>query len=329
MQLATDASCMFAVFAAIALISSLIGIGAAIATALSRSRPEAATDTALAARDPLRFIEAAGILAVAYVGTADAKRCVPATILQLASSAVLAVIDRRSTVTESRETDDDIQLELLALPSGFGPADGSAGALVIRGLFSEHPEVGTRVPAVRVGAIADRLMDATHAGFERADERYVDHSSAARLPVVAMTAGGIGLILALLSLALNRYMTSPLPGIALLLGTVGVVIGARQRRQGPLNSSGMLLRKRAGQVATLIDASPATSVAEGERLLPWAVLFDKRTAIDRLGVVAQITGAAPMWYRSDSQFRWKRFASCVDALVIRTSSVGVVVSRPW
>ncbi|MGW4929714.1 hypothetical protein ACWEOH_11200 [Agromyces sp. NPDC004153] len=326
-QLATDAGTLFAVFAAIALISSVIGIGTAVAAAMLRSSSEPATDTALATRDPLRFLEAAGVLAVAYVGT-GAKRWVPATILQLACSGVLAVIDRRSAVTGSWETDedDDIQLELAALPPGFGPADAGAGALVIRGLFGEHPAVGMRVAAVRVGAIADRLGDATRAGFARADERYVDHRAAARLPAVAMVASSIGIVFAFLALALGRYVTSPVPGIAIVLGIAGVVISAMQWTRGPLNSSGRLLRERAGRVATLIDASPATSVADGERLLPWAVLFDRWAVIDRLGSVVQLSGVAPTWFRSDAPFRWKRFTSCIEAIVLRTSSVEYVVT---
>lgn len=331
MQLATDARGLFAAFAAIALASSLIGIGAAVATAmLLRSSPEPATDTALAARDPLTFLESTGVLAVAYVAT-GAKRWVPATILQLACSGVLAVIDRRSAVMQSAETDedDDIQLELVALPSGFGPEDGRPGALVVRGIFGEHPAPGARVAVVRAGAIADRLGDATRAGFARADERYVDHRSTARLPAVAATASAIGIIFALLALALSRYATSPLPGIALLLGIAGSVIGRRQLKRGRLNSSGRMLRERAAHVATQIHASPARSVADGERLLPWAVLFDQWEAVDRLGAVAQLTGDAPTWYRSDSSFRWKRFASCVEAIVARTSSVDVVMRLQW
>ena len=70
----------------------------------------------------------------------------------------------------------------------------------------------------------------------------------------------------------------------------------------PLNAAGLQLRERANQLREVVVSTDVPSVAAGEKLLPWAVLFDEASVVRTFAEVAERSGDAPAWYRSAEPF---------------------------
>ena len=291
----------------VALGCAVVVIGAVVAVLRIRRHAKSATDD-----DAAQDLESAGILAVAYLTQKHVQRWVPATIVQLACAGKLVIIDGRKMDDDKRVIayDEHIQLEL-AGPSNL--ADMTSGdALVLRAIFGPDAMHGNTVTAVRTGVVAGRLRDAVSEGFEHAKQRYIS-GRMSRLTTIAVVAAGVGVLCSSLGFA-----SAGLFGAAIAIAVMGIVAiffaTLGMERGFTLTPAGRQLREDAKVAEARIGQRPFGTVAAGERVLPWAVLFDQFTVADRFAQIVDRTRTVPGWYSAAAPFSADRFVSCLETL---------------
>ncbi len=299
----------------VALACAVVVVGALLAV-LGMRRQAANVMTGDAAQD----VESAGILAVAYVTQKHVQRWVPATIVQLACAGKLMIIDGRKMDDDKRVTayDEHIQLELGEDLRHI--ADKASGdALVLRAIFGRDATRGSRVTAVRTGVIADRLREAVSEGFATAQQRYTVSGRMSRLTTTAVVAAGVGVFSCSVALISGGLLGAAIAVAA--LGIIAIFFATLAMERGfSLTPIGRQLRDDARTAEERIGQQPFASVAAGERVLPWAVLFDRFAVADRFAQVADRTRTVPGWYSGAAPFSADRFVSCLETLQISMST---------
>lgn len=266
---------------------------------------------------------AAGLLAVGFVSGAAAARWLPATVVQLACDGVIAIHDRRDAQGGDTRPGRDVRLVFnaanpLAIRAGVESSDteiGIVGALLSPGLVGESslPVYGSTVDVDRVVTANPRLVAATSSAFRDAAAVYREPRPARRLRAASI-GGVLGIALGLISLGFGDRTSDTIAWSAIVIGAVALGLRVFLPRWIPLNGAGMRLRERANELRDDVAVATVPSLAAGEQLLPWAVLFDEQSAIRRVAEVAARTGAAPTWYRSPEGFSADRLVSCIALL---------------
>ncbi|MFE5670955.1 hypothetical protein ACFQ58_05005 [Agromyces sp. NPDC056523] len=313
----------------IALAASLVAavsVGSLVVAWLRKPEP----DQTAAITDP----RTAGLLAVGFVSGEASRRWLPATVLELADAGIVAIHDRR----EIRDGDEgwprDIHLVFDAdsamvgaaaeagdpatavVDSVFGPTQTGGSNLVSRGASIEIDQVLVRNRALAM-LTRDRLLDA--AGW------YRERRPVARLR--AATVGGVlGVGLGFVSLPGSG--DDSIAWIAIVVGVLALGLRIFLPSWVPLNAAGLELRERSMRLREELDVWDPTRAGSAARsatleggVLPWAVLFDDASAIERAAEAAERSGTPPAWYRSSAPFSAGRLVSCI-------ALVGAQLSQP-
>lgn len=303
--------------AALGALGAVVGICFVIVDMVSG---RARIDYRAASSDP----EVAGILATGFV-TSKPAHWVAASIVHVAIDGVVALIDQRTPQSSAAadETEATVLLEFTSDPEALAGAvaAGHVESMIVRALFDGIPERGDRVPLHRTGATAIRLLDVTNLGLTQLSGVYFSSWSLAhprRIGAIACLVGALAGLAAVV-VALSTDASQAFVGLGtLVLGVVGFSLGMHSPEPGgKLNSAGHALRDRARRGVEAFEAMPIRSLSEGERILPWAVLFGLRSVITRFGKYAEEAGIAPTWYRFDGRFSASRFASCIGLVEVR------------
>ena len=258
------------------------------------------------------------IPAVAFVSREFASRWVSAIVFRLASDGVIAVFDDRTRVLQSWDRAvEHVQLEFTGDPADVSEraARGDVDCAVAGALFGDPPRRGGRVEALRTGVVASGLTVVSEALVERGQEQFGAVAPAAHR--YARIAGVAGIGLGFIGAGFASDGSLVLGWIAIGLGASAVIGSVLVRRYRMLNADGIALRDGAERRRDILEDTAFESVTIGERVLPWAILFDLPSAIERLGEVAQRSGTSPHWYRSEEPFSAVRFSSCVEAVQLR------------
>ncbi|MFF2371611.1 hypothetical protein [Agromyces sp. NPDC058110] len=277
-------------------------------------------DDLFTATDPLTV----GLGAVAFVSGSAAARWLAAAVLQLAVEGVLVIRDERESGEAGHPSARRIHLGLV---SGD---PRTAGGIDDERVFADGLMVAVFSPAntggstqLRPGAVIDVdrvvpgnvvLQSITRARFDDAAVTYREPKPRIRLRV-ATVAGLIGLALGLLGLLLPDETSRSVVWSSAIIAALALAVRAVLPRFIPLNAAGVKLRTRSNELhASLGEAGPAA-----EELLPWAVLFDEASVIDRFAARAEAERRAPDWYHATAPFSAERLASCLAVLVAELS----------
>ena len=259
-----------------------------------------------------------GIPAVAFVSKEYTARWVSATVFRLASEGVIAVVDERRQVLQAwDDAVEHIQLEFIGDSAVVAAraALGDVDSAVACALFGDPPQRGRRAEALRTGLVAIALADVGDALAKRAGAQFGAVAPTAHS--FAKAAGGAGIALGFVAAATGASGVLVLGWLAILLGAGALLGSVLIRRMRMLNSDGIALRDGVARRREVLEDSTFASVTLGQRVLPWAVMFDLPSAIERLGDVAKRSGISPHWYRSDGTFSAARFTSCVETVQLR------------
>ncbi|MEF3405494.1 hypothetical protein [Agromyces sp. CCNWLW203] len=312
-----------AILPLIALAASLtaaVCVGTLVVSWLRKPEP----GTSLAIVDP----EVAGVLPVGFVSGEASTRWLPATVVLLAVSGVIAIEDRRD-IREAADLPDgergeparakDIHLVF----DGDAPlaartdvenegADGTVIAMLAPGLVGGSRTLarGASVDVDRVVKNNGQLLAVTRDGFRDAAAWYRENRPSLRFGVTTF-AGLAGVVLGFVSLTLPDDQSKSLAWSAIVIGAAAVAVRVFLPRAIPLNAAGMQLRARANELQAAIEGADVPTVAAGEKLLPWAVLFGETSVVRSFAEVAARSGIAPSWYRSTAPLTADRLASCL------------------
>lgn len=318
---------LLATLGTLALGCAALGIG--ILVILATRTSSANTEPPTGSVDAWRSLEANGLLAVGLV-TQRSEQWVPAGVVRLACDGSIAVVDGRTTLEVDYDDpgSPDIRLEFVALPTRSGDA---TDAWLIGGLFGADPRPGAQVTAVRLGELADRLADAAGAAIDAVRPLYVVESRRGRMAMLACFVSGGAVIFGLLSAQLGRYVDFPISGAAVVLGIAGMIMGYRMAKAAsPLTVDGAVLAADAERVAMQLQRPMFSSVADGERFLPWSILFGEPATAQRMAWIALAGNDVPAWYRFDGEFSKARFTTCMDELTSGLRAPAEFVpTRPW
>ncbi|MFC9558602.1 hypothetical protein [Agromyces sp. NPDC056965] len=277
--------------------------------------------------DALAIVDAeeAGILPVGFVSGEAATRWLPATVVLLAVNGVIAIEDRRD-IREALDLPEgergrakDIHLvfdgEYPLAPRADVETDGADGtvlAMLAPGLAggSRTLKRGAIVDVDRVVKNNAPLLAVTRDGFRDAAVWYREKRPGMRFRV-ATYAGLTGVVLGFASLTLPDDPSRSVAWSAIVIGAAAVAVRVFLPRAIPLNAAGMQLRARANELRAAIEGADVPSVAAGEKLLPWAVLFGEASVLRSFAEVAATSGTAPTWYRSTAPLSVDRLASCL------------------
>ena len=277
-------------------------------------KPKGSSDGAIT--DP----NTAGLLAVGFVSGEASQRWLPATVVLLACEGVIAIEDSRVAGGGDAGRARDIRLVFDSDPrvafAGAQSRDSATGSLVAT--FGAGLVRGSTVAVDRVVERNDQLLDMTRGGFLDATQWYREPRPAGRFR--AATIGGVvGVALGLVTLAFEGEAADSIAWSAIVIGALALGLRVLLTRWIPLNAAGLELRDRAKGLREQVVSSEVSSLAVGEPLLPWAVLFDEPAVIRRVAEVAERSGAAPAWYRSSAGFSADRLASCLTVVAAELS----------
>ncbi|MBM7829365.1 putative membrane protein YgcG [Agromyces cerinus] len=329
----TGSSLSTAILPLIALAASLTAAVCVGTLIVSWLRPPPPGD-ALAVVDA----ETAGVLPVGFVSGEAATRWLPATVVLLAVTGVIAIEDRRD-IREAADLpgergqandirlvfDGDYPLAPRADVENEG-ADGTVIAMLAPGLVGGSRTLarGTSVDVDRVVKNNGHLLAVTRDGFRDAAAWYREKRPGMRFRVTTY-AGLAGVVLGFISLTLPDAPSRSVAWSAIVIGAAAVAVRVFLPRAIPLNAAGMQLRARANELRAAIEGADVPSVAAGEKLLPWAVLFGETSVVRSFAEVAARSGTAPSWYRSTAPLSVDRLASClaiVAAELVQPIGVG-------
>lgn len=307
------------VFAIAAALTAAVCVGSLLVEWLRKPQAGAA----LAVTDP----ESAGLLSVGFVSGSASARWLPATVMLLAAGGVIAIQDRRSGGDSEAERPQDVHLvfdgdHLLSVgwdEESRDSADDTVLAMLSPGIAGGALTVGrgASVDADRVVTDNERLRALTQRGFRDAAAWYREPLPARRFRA-ATIAGVLGVVLGFITLFVDDAATS-IAWSAIVIGALSLGLRVILPRWIPLNADGLQLRERANEWREVVAGTDVANVAAGERLLPWAVLFDEASVIRRFAEVAEESGAAPTWYRSPAPFSAARLASCITLIATELS----------
>ncbi|WP_395245476.1 hypothetical protein ACGGZK_06605 [Agromyces sp. MMS24-K17] len=282
------------------------------------------TEQGFGTTDPMT----AGIVPVAFVSGEASARWLAATVLQLAVDGTLAIHDRREPGDEAQDAARRIRLLVASTePSAVSlatepgdPEDGTLAAMLAPGQTgpTTRPRPGATVDLDRVVTGNAMLRSMTQRRFHDAAELYREPRPSARFRLA--TLGSVmGLVLGALSLTIREATSDSVAwsaiGIAAAAGALRVLLP----RFIPLNGAGLVLRARANDLRRDVAEVEVETVAAGERMLPWAILFGEPSVVDAVGRRGEEAGTAPSWYRSTVPFTAERFGSCLALVTAQLS----------
>ena len=299
-------------FALAAALTAAICVGSLVVEWLRK--PEGGAS--LAVTDP----ESAGLLSVGFVSGSASARWLPATVMLLAGSGVIAIQDRRVIRDGEAGRAQDVHLVFdgdYPLAVGWNdesrdPADDTVLAMLAPGLSGGTLTLprGAGVDADRVVKDNARLLAVTGRGFRDAADWYREARPVRRFR--AATIGGVlGVFLGFITLGSRDDPTTSIAWSAIAIAALSLGLRVLLPRWIPLNADGLQLRERANEWREVVAGTDVATVAAGQILLPWAVLFDEASVIRRFADVAEQTGTAPAWYHSSGPFTADRLASCI------------------
>ncbi|MDR6906442.1 hypothetical protein J2X63_002128 [Agromyces sp. 3263] len=290
--------------------------------------------TSLAVTDP----ETAGLLPVGFVSGAAAGRWLPATVMMLAANGVIGIEDRRGirsgdghaagTADAAGQAKDihlvydgEFPLSVFRTDAEAGDRhDGTLLAMLAPGLSggSLMLRPGASVDVGRVVKDNGPLLTVTREGFRDAADWYRERRPGGRLR--AATIGGIaGLGFGLLALSFGDDATNSIAWSAILIGGVSLLLRVFLPRFIPLNDAGLHLRERANELREVVAGTEVTTAAMGQKLLPWAVLFDEASVLRRFAEESEASDDPPAWYRSTAPFSAERLTSCLTIVSTQLS----------
>lgn len=285
--------------------------------------------------DALAIVDAetAGVLPVGFVSGEAATRWLPATVVLLAVNGVIAIEDRRD-IREAVDLPDGAQGErgrakdIRLVFDGDYPlaaradvenegADGTVIAMLAPGLVGGSRTLarGTSVDVDRVVKNNGHLLAVTRDGFRDAAAWYREKRPGMRFRVTSY-AGLTGVVLGFISLTLPDAPSRSVAWSAIVIGAAAVAVRVFLPRAIPLNGAGMQLRARANELRAAIEGADVPSVAAGEKLLPWAMLFGETSVVHSFAEVAATSGTVPTWYRSTAPLSVDRLASCLAIIAV-------------
>ena len=280
--------------------------------------------TSLAVTDP----ETAGLLSVGFVSGGASARWLPATVMLLAGSGVIAIRDARGVQDGEEGRAQDIHLAYdgeypltVGADAEFGDiTDDTVRAMLTPGLSGGSLTLarGSSVDLDRVVIDNRPLMSVTRSGFRDAADWYREPRPVGRFRA-ATIAGVLGIVLGIISLGLRDESTNSISWSAIGIAALALGLRALLPRWIPLNAAGLQLRERANQLREVVASTDVASVATGEKLLPWAVMFDEASVVRAFAEVTERSGAAPAWYRSAERFSAQRLASCIALISAQLS----------
>ena len=310
----------------------------------------------------------AGLMSVGFAAGMASRRWLAATVVQLACDRVITIDDRRSRADAAGGTGGTAGADASGATgrsdgsSGrpndvrlvFGTANAeaeraAAGVLAGAGIYeseggvvaavfepsmtgvsggSRDPVPGTSVDVNLVVTKNGSLAAFTGARFREVISWYREPRPVARFRVASIC-GVLGIVLGFISLGLDDASNS-IAWSAMVIGAVALGLRLLMPRWIPLNAVGLLLRERANQLREIIATAEVPTLASGEQVLPWAVLFDEQGTIRRVAEAAEGSGGAPSWYRSTEPFTADRLVSCLEVLTAELSQpIRVGAKAPW
>ena len=199
-------------------------------------------------------------------------------------------------------------------------SDGTLLAMLAPGLAGGSLTLrpGASVEVDRVVKDNGPLVTVTREGFRDAADWYREPRPVARLR--AATVGGIaGVALGLFALSFGDDATNSIAWSAVLIGAVSLLLRVFLPRFLPLNDAGLQLRERANELREVVAGTEVTTAAMGQKLLPWAVLFDEASVLRRYAEESAASDAPPAWYRSTAPFSADRLVSCLSIMSAQLS----------
>ncbi|GAA1758969.1 hypothetical protein GCM10009747_17330 [Agromyces humatus] len=301
-------------------LTAAVCVGSLIVAWLRKPDP----DTAVAVTDP----ETAGLLSVGFVSGPASARWLPATVMLLAGSGVIAIRDRRDVRDGEVGRAQDIHLVFdgdYPMVVGWNRESGDITDDTVLAMLTPGLASGTRTVARGSSVDVDRvvnenpaLLTVTRNGFRDAADWYREPRPAGRFRA-ATIGGALGVVLGFITLGLRDDLTNSISWSAIVIGGLALGLRVLLSRWIPLNAAGLQLRERANQLGEVVASTDVATVAAGEQLLPWAVLFDEASVIRRFAEVAETSGTVPTWYRSSAPFSADRLASCLGLMATRLS----------
>ena len=289
----------------------------------------------------------AGLLSVGFTSGTAAQRWLPATVVQLACDRVITIDDRRPGADVAGGRPKDVRLvfgtsdaaarrSLAGVRAVAGSADdGDPEAGVVAAVFEPGMSGGPREPTPGTSVDVDRVVtrNSSLASFTR--NRFVDAGEWFREPRpsvrfrTASIGGVLGIVLGFISLGVDAASNS-IAWSAIGIGAVTLGLRVLLPRWIPLNAAGLLLRERANQLREIVATAEIPTLASGEQVLPWAVLFDEAGTVRRVAEVAEGSGGAPAWYRSTEPFSADRLVSCLALMTTELSQpIRLGAKAPW
>ena len=279
----------------------------------------------------------AGLLSVGFVSGSASARWLPATVMQLACDGVIAIVDRREIRDGTATGAAGIRLVLrgdvpVAVASG-AESGGAEDSIVVAMLAPDLVE-GSRMAVPGSGVDIDRVVNGNASLLALTRDRFVAAAAWYREPrparrFRAATVGGVlGVVLGLLSTAVGEEYSNSIAWSAVVIGAVALGLRVLLPRWIPLNAAGLQLRQRANDLREAITAADVPGLAADQELLPWAVLFDEPSVVQRYAEAAERSGVVPAWYRPSAPFTADGLVSCIAILSTQLAQPIRVGGRP-
>jgi hypothetical protein len=326
------------ILALVASIVAAVAVGSVIVAWLRTPEPTGLIEVT----DP----RTAGLLSVGFTSGMAAQRWLPATVVQLACDRVITIDDRRPGADAASGRPKDVRLvfgttpaaterAVTGMPAGAASGERQDHASVVAAVFEPGMTGGPREPSLGTSVDVDRVVTRNGSLSALTRDRFVDAAEWFREPRPvgrfrsASIGGVLGIVLGLISLGLDAASNS-IAWSAVVIGAAALGLRVLLPRWIPLNAAGLVLRERANQLREIVATAEVPTLASGEQVLPWAVLFDEAGTIRRVAEVAAGSGGAPAWYRSTEPFTADRLVSCLELMTADLSQpIRLGASAPW
>lgn len=332
------APALLPIFALIASVIAAVAVGSLVVMWLRVPEPTGLIEVT----DP----KTAGLMSVGFASGGASRRWLAATVVQLACDRVITIDDRRAGADAAGAGGGPKDVRLVFGTANAEAERAAAGVLAGGGTYEREggvvaavfepgmtggprePVPGTSVDVDRVVTRNGTLAALTGDRFREAIGWYREPRPTARFRVASICSV-IGLVLGFLSVGLDATSAS-IAWSAIVIGAISLGLRLLLPRWIPLNATGLLLRERANQLREIIATAEVPTLASGEQVLPWAVLFDEQGTIRRVAEVAEGSGGAPAWYRSTEPFTADRLVSCLALVTTELSQpIRVGAKAPW